>query len=76
MKVQSRFSISEICLNFLKRVSHLRNGRERIFATIFLPEFICDQSVRLAFSYFGDVVSAFKDRHKFDRDIRNGQRQI
>ena len=75
-EIQCRFSDSKICLNFRKRVGPLRNGRERIFATIFLPGFICDQAVRLAFSNFGDVVSVFKDRHKFNRDKRNGQRQI
>ena len=75
-EIQCRFSDSKICLNFRKRGGPLRNGRERIFATIFLPGFICDQAVRLAFSNFGDVVSVFKDRHKFNRDKRNGQRQI
>ena len=52
--IQRRFGDSEICLNFHKRVGPLRNGREPIFVTIFLPEFISDQAVRLAFSRFGN----------------------
>ena len=44
--------------------------------TIFLPEFISDQAVKLAFSNFGDVVSVFKERHKFNTDIRNGKRHF
>ena len=42
--------------------------------TILLPEFISDQVVRLAFPSFGEVVSVFKGRHKFNRFIRNGKR--
>ena len=34
----------------------LRNGREPVFVTILLPEFIIHQAVRLAFSSFGDRV--------------------
>ena len=44
--------------------------------TILLPEFISDKAVRLAFSNFGDVVSVFKGRHKFNPDIRNGKRHV
>ena len=55
-EIQCRFGDSEICLSFRKRVGPLRNGREAIFVTIFLPEFINDQAVRLPFSNFGDVV--------------------
>ena len=44
--------------------------------TILLPEFISDQAVRLAFSNFGDVVSVFKGRHRFNTDIRNGKRHV
>ena len=49
---------------------------EPIFVTIFLPEFISDQAVRLAFSRFGDVISVFKGRHKFNTDVRNGKRHV
>ena len=49
-EIQCRFGDSEICLNFRKRIGPLRNGREPIFVTILLPEFISDQTVRLAFS--------------------------
>ena len=63
-------------LNFRKRIDPVRNGREPIFVTIFLPEFISDQAVRLAFSSFGEVVSVFKGRHKFNRHIRNGKRHV
>ena len=56
LEIQCRFGDSEICLNFHKRVGPLRNGREPIFVTILLPEFISDQAVRLAFSNSGDVV--------------------
>ena len=75
-EIQCRFGDSEICLNFHKRVGPLRNGREPIFVTIFLPEFISDQAVRLAFSRFGDVISVFKGRHKFNTDVRNGKRHV
>ena len=71
-EIQCRFGDSEISLNFHKRVGPLRNGREPIFVTILLPEFISDQAVRLAFSNFGDVVSVFKG----NTDIRNGKRHV
>ena len=32
--------------------------------------------MRPAFSHFGDVLSVFKGRHKFNRKIRNGKRHI
>ena len=35
------------------RSGPLRNGKEPIFATLFLPERISDKAVRLAFSNFG-----------------------
>ena len=75
-EIQCRFGDSEICLNFHKRIGPLRNGREPIFATILLPEFISDQAVRLAFPNFRDVVSVFKGRHRFNTDIRNGKRHV
>ena len=75
-EIQCRFGDSDICLNFRKRVGPLKNGREPIFVTILLPEFISDQTVKLAFSNFGDVVSIFKERHKFNTDIRNGKRHV
>ena len=50
--------------------------REPIFVTILLPELISDQAVSLAFSSFGEVVSVFKSRHKFNRSIRNGRRHV
>ena len=74
-EIQCRFGDSDMCLNFRKRVGPLKNGREPIFVTILLPEFISDQTVKLAFSNFGDVVSIFKERHKFNTDIRNGKRK-
>ena len=58
-EIQCRFSDSEVCLNFRKRVGPLRNGKEPILVTIFLPELITDQAVRLAFSNFREVVSVF-----------------
>ena len=72
-EIQCRFDDSEICLNFHKRVGPLRDGREPIFATIFLSEF-SDQAVRSAFSNSGKVVSVFKGRHRFKRDVRNGKK--
>ena len=75
-EIQCRFGNFDICLNFHKRIGPLRNGREPIFVTILLPEFISDQAVRLAFSEFGEVVSVFKGRHKFDNTIRNGKRHV
>ena len=72
-EIQCHFGDSEICLNFRKRIGPLRNGREPIFVTILLPEFISDQTVKLALSNFGEVVSVFKGRHKFNRSIKNGK---
>ena len=71
-----RFGDSEIRLNFCKGVGPLRNGRQPIFATIFLPEFISDQAVRLAFSNFEDVVPVFKGRQKFNRGIRSAKSNV
>ena len=73
---QCRFGESEIKLNFPKRVGPLRNGKEPTLVNIFLPEFISNQAVRLAFSKFGEVVSVFKGRHDFNRKIRNGKRYV
>ena len=75
-EIQCRFGDTDICLNFHKRIGPLRNGKEPIFVTILLPGFISDQAVRLAFSNFGDVVSVFKGRHKFNKKIRNGKRHV
>ena len=58
-EIQCRFSDSELCLNFWKRVGPLRNGQQPILVTIFLPELISDQAVRLAFSNFREVVVVF-----------------
>ena len=62
-EIQCRFGESEIIFNFQRRVGPLRNGKEPIFVTINLPEYISDQAVSLAFSNFGEVVSVFKGRH-------------
>ena len=75
-EIQFRLGDSETCLNFRKRVGPLRNGREPIFVTILLPEFISDQAVRPAFSNLGDVVTVFKGRHEFNRKIRNGKKYV
>ena len=75
-EIQCRFGDTEISLNFHKQVGPLRNGRDPIFVTILLPEFIIDQAVRLSFSNFGDVVSVFKGRHKFNKKIRNDKRHV
>ena len=75
-EIQCRFGDSDLRLSFYKRVGPLRNGREPIFVTIFLPEFVSDQAVRLAFSNFGEVVTVFKGRHKFNRSVRNGRRHV
>ena len=75
-EMQCRFGESEVILNFRKRVGPLRNGKETIFVTINLPEYISDQAVRLPFSHFGEIVSVFKGRHNFNRKIRNGKRHV
>ena len=75
-EIQCRFGDSDLRLNFYKRVGPLRNGREPIFVTVFLPELVSDQAVRLAFSNFGEVVAVFKGRHKFNKNIRNGRRHV
>ena len=43
--------------------------------TIPLPEFISDQAVKLALFNFGEAVSVFKDRHKFNGPTRSGKRR-
>ena len=75
-EICSRFGDLDIQLDFHKRISPLRNGKEPTFVTIYLPEFISDQAVKLTFSNFADVVSVFKGRHKFNKNIRNGKRHI
>ena len=66
-EICSRFGDLDIQLDFHKRIGPLRNKKEPTFVTIYLPEFISDQAVKLAFSNFGDVVSVFKGRHKLIR---------
>ena len=56
-EIQCRFSNSEVSLSFRKGVGPLRNGKEPILVTIFLPEIISDQAVRLPFPNFREVVS-------------------
>ena len=75
-EIQCRFGDHDLRLSFYKRVGPFRNGREPIFVTIFLPEFVSDQAVRLAFSNFGEVISVFKGKHKFNKNIRNGRRHV
>ena len=75
-EIQCRFGDSDLRLNFYKRVGPLRNGREPIFVTVFLPELVSDQAVRLAFSNFGEVIAVFKGKHKFNKNIRNGRRHV
>ena len=75
-EICSRFGDLDIQLDFHKRISPLRNGKEPTLVTIYLPEFISDQAVKLAFSDFGDVVSVFKGKHKFNKNIRNGKRHV
>ena len=75
-EIQCRFGDHDLRLSFHKRVGPLRNGREPNFVTVFLPEFVSDQAVRLAFSNFGEVVDVFKGRHKFNKSIRNGRRHV
>ena len=77
---QCRFSDFEVCLNLRKRVGPLRNGKEPILITIFLPEVISDQAVRLAFSNFSEAVlyfgPVFKGKYGFNRKIRNCKRHV
>ena len=75
-EIQCRFGDSDLRLSFYKRVGPLRNGREPIFVTVFLPELVSDQAVRVAFSNFGEVITVFKGRHKFNKSIRNGRRHV
>ena len=66
-EIQYRFGDSEIKLSFCKQIEPLINGKEPIFVTINLPEYISDQAARIAFPHFGKVVSVFKGRHKCNR---------
>ena len=75
-EIRCRFGDSDIRLSFHKRIGPLRNGREPTFVTLFLPEFVSDQAVKLASSKFGEVVAVFKGRHKFNSDVRNGKRHV
>ena len=74
--IQCRFGETDISLNFHKRSGPLRNGNEPVFVTMNLPEYVSDQAVRLAFSNFGEVISVFKGRHKFNKKLRNGKRHV
>ena len=75
-EIQCRFGDHDLRLSFYKRIGPFRNGREPVFVTVFLPEFVSDQAVRLAFSNFGEVISVFKGKHKFNKNIRNGRRHV
>ena len=75
-EIRCRFGDSDIRLSFHKRIGPLRNGREPTFLTLFLPELVSDQAVKLAFSKFGEVVAVFKGRNKFNSDVRNGKRHV
>ena len=75
-EIQCRFGDHDLRLSFYKRVGPFRSGREPIFVTVFLPEFVSDQAVRLAFSNFGEVITVFKGKHKFNKNIRNGRRHV
>ena len=68
-EIQCRFRDSEVCLNFRKRVGPLRNGKEPVLITIFLPELISDQAVRLPFSNFRVVVCVLALCLKADMDL-------
>ena len=74
--IQCRFGETDITLSFRKRIEPIKDGREPIFVTIKLPEYISDQAVEIAFSHFGEVLSVFKGRHKFNWKIRNGKRHV
>ena len=74
--IRSRFGETDISLNFFKRGGPLRVGKEPILVTINLPEYVSDQTVELVFSNFGEVISVFKGRHKFNRKIINGKRHV
>ena len=74
--IQSRFGESDLYLNLSKRGGPLKNGKEPILVTINLSEHVSDQAVELAFSNFGEVVSVFKGRHKFNRKLRNGKTHV
>ena len=64
-EIHNSFGDKEIILSFQKqRFGLSRNGKEPVFATLLLPEYVSDQAVRLALSNFGKVVSAFNSRHK------------
>ena len=69
--IQCRFGESDITLSFRKRIEPLKDGREPIFVAINLPEYISDQTVEIAFSHSGEVLSVFKGRQKFNKKIRN-----
>ena len=50
-EIHSRFGDKEIILRFQKQWSSLLgNGKEPIFLTLFLPEYVSDQAMRLVFS--------------------------
>ena len=64
-EIYNRFGDKEIILSSQKQRFVLsRNGKEPVFVILLLPEYVSDQAVRLAFSNFGKVVSAFNSRHK------------
>ena len=67
-EIHSRFGDKEIILSFQKRGSGpLGNGKEPIFATLFLPEYLSHQAVRLAISNFGKGSVCLLADTKFNR---------
>ena len=56
-EIQCRFGDSEIKLSFRKQIEPLINGKEAIFVTVNLPQYISHQAVRIVFSHYGKVVS-------------------
>ena len=49
-------------------------GKEPSFVTLFLPEYISEQALDLLSPILERLMSVFKDRHKFNRNDRNGKR--
>ena len=77
-KIHSRLGDKEIILSFQKRRSgHLNNEKDPTFVTFFLPEYLSKQAVKsLAFSNFGEYITVFEGKHKFNRNIRKSKRHV
>ena len=73
-EIQCRFSDSEVCLNFRKRVGPLRNWKETVLDSLVIRQWdLLSPILEKPCLYFGPV---FNGRHGFNRKTRNGKKHV